>query len=201
MSAEEPVAADVQTLDDLSNWRIATLALYELGGARQRVDSEDIAIRCHKLSPGRFGWKKHRHLPNLGAVSEALNDARRERHGALIVGSPNENWILTTAGVDWAQSCQQLLSASSQQQATRLTASERRELRDLRAHPVYARWQEGREPPSGNRIAPALLISASSPSAAIERRLKQLTALAHTSADPQLKEYIAWLNAAFTESR
>ena len=156
---------------------------------------------AHKLSPGRFGWKKHRHLPNLGAASEALNDARRARNGALISGSPSENWMLTAAGIDWAQSHEQLLSSSFQQRASSLTASEQREIRELQAHAVYTRWQQGGEPPAGNRIAPALLISASSPSAAIERRLKQLTALAHTSADPQLKEYIAWLNAAFTASR
>ncbi len=200
MAAEEPNTADVQTLDDLTMWQIATLALFERSGARQRVDSEDIAIRCHKLSPGRFGWKKHRHLPNLSATAEALNDARRTRNGALIVGSPTEHWMLTSAGVDWARRHLHLLSTSSQQQATQLTAREQRELRDLRAHPLFVRWQQGSQPPAGNLIASGLLLSASSPSVAIKRRLEQLDFLAHTSADSELKEYIAWLNAAFTES-
>ncbi len=182
-------------------WQIATLALFELGGARQRFDSEDIAVRCHTLSRGRFGWKKHRHLPNLGAAAEALNDARRERNGALIAGSPSEDWILTTAGVGWAGRHENLLGSNARSQATKLTAREQREIRNVREHPIFDRWQRGHHPPRGNRIASALLISASSPSAAVERRLSQLTSLSQVSGDDQLKEYITWLNDAFVESR
>ena len=193
--------SEASSLDDLTMWQIATLALFELGGARKRFDSEDIAIRCHKLSPGRFGWKKHRHLPNLGATAEALNDARRERHGALILGAPAEQWMLTPAGISWAQSQRHLLDSMVKSQATSLTAREQREVRELRAHPVFHRWKEGSDAPPGNRVASALLISASSPAVAVERRLDQLRSLAQVSADSELQEYIKWLSAAFDVSR
>ena len=201
MNATDTGKGEAAKLDDLTMWQVATLALFDLGGARQRLDSEDIAVRCHRLSPGRFGWKKLRHLPNLGAASEALSDARRERNGALIAGSPAENWILTPSGVDWARRYEHLLDSGARLHATRLTSREQREMEELRSHPVFNHWQEGGDFPGGNRLASAILISASSPVTAIERRLDQLASLAQVSEDAELKEYVAWLTAAFSASR
>lgn len=188
-------------LDDLTMWQIAVLALYELGGARQRQDSEDIAVHCHKLSPARFGWKKLRHYPSLSAASEALNDARRPRNGALISGSPAESWLLTEAGVGWVRSNQHLVGSEASADASRLTRVEQKELSQLRAHPVFVQWEQGLQRAEASRVASALLLGASAPLASIERRFEQLVAMARLSEDAQLKEYIVWLNAAFTESR
>ena len=88
-----------------ANWEIAVLALHGLGGASDRVHTEDIAIRCYKLAPGQFSWRKHPELPDCDIARVALSDARKDKNGALVsMTGPSEReglWMLTDAGVRW----------------------------------------------------------------------------------------------------
>ena len=43
----------------LPNHEIVTLAVYLLGGERQRVDTEDIAVKANELASGRFTWRRY----------------------------------------------------------------------------------------------------------------------------------------------
>lgn len=182
-------------------WQIATLALYELGGAKQRYDSEDIAVQCHKLSPARFGWKKHRHLPRLDAAAEALNDARRERNGSLIAGSPTEFWTLTAAGAVWAEMHRHLLSAGSAREiATTLRKHEIKALSEVRAHPLFRRWSTGSKAMSQPQVASATLLSASSPAEQVVRQITYLLSLARLGNDQEVEEYLKCLNESLGAS-
>lgn len=58
----------------LPNHEIVTLAVYLLGGERQRVDTEDIAVKANELASGRFTWRKYpdrRRSPVLLTESKA----------------------------------------------------------------------------------------------------------------------------------
>lgn len=92
--------------DDLtrrySNTELVTLAVYLLGGRDRFIDTEDVAMKTHELSPGRFSWRKHAGQINLELVRVRLSEAKSEAHGALIRGSTPRGWTLTAKGLVWA---------------------------------------------------------------------------------------------------
>lgn len=92
----------------LSNIDVALLALYDLGGAQKAIHAEDVALRCWKLVPERFSWKKYREFPDVEPARFALEDAAKPRYGELarlvlrkIAGKPQAHWMLTAAGVEY----------------------------------------------------------------------------------------------------
>lgn len=85
-----------------TKWEIATLALSDAGGRSGAVDTEDVAMRAYQLAPSHFAWRKYPDQVNLDGVRVALTDAVKPKHGALVEGSLKSGWLLTTAGVGWA---------------------------------------------------------------------------------------------------
>lgn len=182
---------------------VATLALYALGGASARQDSEDIAIKCHELSPARFGWTKHRHLPDKDAAGQALTDARRTRadgvretDNGLITGSPDDGWVLTPDGVTWCAEHAGLLGDDSAAGASRLTKREARTLAELKQHSCFATWRAGGNAPGLPQAAGALLLTPSAPLKAVANRIDQMLGTARIAGDTDVEEYLSWLKAS-----
>lgn len=86
----------------LKTYQIAALAVYELGGAKKYVDTEDAAVKAFSLAPKAFAWQKYPQFPNLELVRVALSDAKKRKNGTLLSGSGREGWRLTSAGLNWA---------------------------------------------------------------------------------------------------
>lgn len=197
-----------QSIDDLNNEQVATLAIYAMGGSGSRQDSEDIAIRCHELAPAKFGWKKHRELPSLAVANEALSDARRtspdgvrvQANTGLISGKPKEGWILTPDGAAWCEANEHLLPSGASD-ARKARPEEMRLLRNIRDHPQFARWRGGSETPAPAQVAGALLIASSAPAKAVENRIRKLHTIANTAADGEIERYLEWLQATDTAER
>ena len=194
-----------QSIDDLNNEQVATLAIYALGGSGSRQDSEDIAIRCHELAPAKFGWKKHRELPSLAVANEALSDARRtspdgvrvQANTGLISGKPKEGWILTPDGAAWCEANEHLLPSDAGD-AQKARPEEVRLLRNIRDHPQFARWLGGGEPPAPAQVAGALLIASSAPAEAVENRIRKLRTITSTADDGEIERYLEWLQTTGT---
>ena len=93
----------------LKQFEIATMAVYELGGAARSIDTEDVAVKCHELAPNLFSWQKHRDQINLELVRVSLSDAKKKKNGGLLSGSGREGWRLTSNGLDWVAAAKQLL--------------------------------------------------------------------------------------------
>lgn len=87
----------------LTSSQIVVLATYALGGERQPIDTEDLAVKANELAPGRFSWRKYPDQINLELVRVYASDAKHEAQGALMRGSGNEGWMLTQVGVAWAE--------------------------------------------------------------------------------------------------
>src|SRR5207247_2468881 len=85
-AAEDPVP---QTLNST---QIIVLATYVLGGERQPIDTEDLAVKANELAPGRFSWRKYQDQINLELVRVYASDAKKEAKGALLRGSGDEGW-------------------------------------------------------------------------------------------------------------
>ena len=89
----------------MSNVHLVTIAIANLGGHEKYVDAEDVAIQVNQLAPGKFSWRKYPQYIDLQVVNYALQDARRERNGGLIVSSKrSRGWMLSPAGMEWISS-------------------------------------------------------------------------------------------------
>ncbi len=84
-----------------SNVHLVTIALGNLGGHEKLVDSEDIAIHVNELAPGKFTWRKYPEHIDIQVVNQSLQDARRKRNGALVIGTGSKGWMLSKAGMEW----------------------------------------------------------------------------------------------------
>lgn len=97
-------------MNSISNIEIAIMALYWLGGVDRKVHLEEIAVKCHELAPGRFGFelKKYKNFPDKKVAYESLSDARKEKHGGLVKSSGarslgGSRFQITKSGVEWVK--------------------------------------------------------------------------------------------------
>lgn len=96
--------------DDISKVDMVVYALAVLGGAHSTIHSEDIAAKCYELAPSRFSWGmekyKSRGWPDKYIVKTALEDAKKDKYGALAEGTyalelSKDGWRLTPKGAKW----------------------------------------------------------------------------------------------------
>jgi len=69
-----------------ANRELVVYCLYVVGGATERVHTEDLALKCWELFPDSFSWTKYPNYPDKDIVRVALTDARKEKYGALVSG-------------------------------------------------------------------------------------------------------------------
>ena len=93
-------------LKKIKNIELVTIALYEMGGARKFIDTEDIAVQADRIDNERFKWrnKKYKEFIDKGLIVESLNAARVRKIGAFVKGNDKQGWILTTIGLDFCKS-------------------------------------------------------------------------------------------------
>lgn len=84
--------------DELSNVDLVTLALHSLGGAAERIDTEDVAVRANELAPGRLTWRKYPQQINLELVRVFLSDAKKPAYGSAVIGTGRTGWMLSERG-------------------------------------------------------------------------------------------------------
>ncbi len=65
--------------ESLSNIDIVVYALYALGGWRERIHTEDIALKCYEIAPSKFSWVKYPQYPDNHTAYLSLGDAKK-RH-------------------------------------------------------------------------------------------------------------------------
>ena len=70
---------------ELSNIDIAVYALYLLGGWRDRIHTEDIALKCFELAPSKFSWVKYPEYPDNNTAYLSLGDAKKTKYGVLVI--------------------------------------------------------------------------------------------------------------------
>ena len=91
----------VLTKSAIKQFELTAMAVYLLGGTTRAIDTEDIAKKCHELAPTLFSWQKHKDQINLELVRVSLSDAKKQKNGALLIGSGREGWRLSTSGLNW----------------------------------------------------------------------------------------------------
>lgn len=76
----------------------ALLALYDTGGGRHAVDTEDVAMRAAEVAPKHFRWKKYPEQIDLERVRMALKH-NKEHTPPFVSGGMRHGWQLTTQGL------------------------------------------------------------------------------------------------------
>jgi len=134
-------------IHSFSNPELVTIAVAFLDGDVEPVDPEDVAVKVNDIVPGRFGWRKYPEWIDLGAVRDALRDAKKPQKGGLLVGSNARGWMLSPAGLKWIRATD--LSAfqdaqSVQHRKDSIFASQESECKRLRATKACALFIDGK---------------------------------------------------------
>jgi hypothetical protein len=133
-------------INDLSNPELVTFAVALLGGDVEYVDQEDVAVRVNDVAPGRFSWRKYSDWIDLGAVRDALRDAKKAKYGRLLVGDNVRGWMLSPAGLQWVSGLD--LDTAQDAQSIRhrkssISANQEAECARLRTTKAYKLFVEG----------------------------------------------------------
>ncbi len=183
-----------QPLDRLSNWRIAVLALYAVGGATTRQHGEDVALKCYEVAPRRFGWEKHQQYPHLELARAALRDAKKEKYGVFVTGDEAKGWLLTKEGLAWCEENADVLGAGQRQQGlSALAEPEARAVRQLTEHRLFEQWKRGEYEMELYEVADALRFPADAPRPAVQRRVDELAGAAHVAGLREMERFLEWL--------
>lgn len=165
----------------LSQVETVTYALFLLGGDQRSIDTEDVAIKAHELSPARFAWQKYPEQVNLELVRVFLSDAKKRANGGLVTGTGKGGWSLTPSGVRWASAKSQegqKLQINQKASRTRSIDANRRERERarLKGSDGWARWAAGEDVPASAARA-AMRIDSYSDQASQRSKLVRLRGL------------------------
>ena len=189
-----------------SQVELVTLALYLLEGHRHVVDTEDVAVRVHKLAPGRFSWRKYPDQINLELVRVYLSAAKDSSRGGWIDGTGKSGWTLTPSGLEWAKGNAQRfvdrdLTRRREERPGGSVDEQRwqRERNRLIKTPAWAKWVS---PEKGN-IVPrdaAEVFRIDSYAVGRTRDLKITRLRELFDSDPEISSFLAALTPLITES-
>ena len=183
-------------VDRLTNWQIAALVLYSLGGDTARQHQEHVAVKCYELAPRRFSWERHDY-PDIDRAGVALRDGKKVKNGPLVTGDKRIGWLLTPMGIDWAKE-QAPLAGGSTKGASGLSVTDNRELGQLRQHRLFEEWQSGNSVASIYQVADVLGLPADAPTHSIGRRVAILEAAARAGGRHELEGFLTWLKASLS---
>ncbi len=146
------------THPQIANRKLVVIALYEAGGATEKVHTEDIAIVAHRLFPDSFSWTKHPDLIDKDIVRVALVEAARPVNGEMVTGRTGrgrghakhrgrapatDGWSLNESGLRWIKEhAQGIMSAVGVSGPKEHRQQNQRVLGRIRAHPLYQSYSE-----------------------------------------------------------
>jgi hypothetical protein len=123
----------------VDNLDFIPLALYDLGGASQFVDVEDLFYRAFELAPDRFSWRT-RHLPNYKTIYKALRDFEARNPDLLLKRGDGLARQLSVAGIEWTEQrltrLEHYVKRPGENPATRRPSQ--RALNEIASHPLFA---------------------------------------------------------------
>ncbi len=89
---------------NLYKWEIVLISLYQLGGSKSKIHTEEIAFKAFRINSEEFSWtmKKFSKYPDLEPTRKALFKLRTEKKviGAYATELNKDGWILTEAGME-----------------------------------------------------------------------------------------------------
>lgn len=197
----------MKTERNIANWQVAVYALYLLGGAKQRIHTEDVALKAFELAPRQFCWRKHPDLPDCDISRIALSDAAKVKNGAHVsMEGPSQRegmWFLTSQGVNWIKANEDTLSRIiklPQERFPREYAT--RQLYSLTKHAAFVKFQSEKncDGIEDYEFVESLRCTINSPTDTIKARLEEVRSLATQSEREDILEYLSACEAKFLRS-
>jgi hypothetical protein len=88
----------------LFKWEIVLICLYQLGGTKKKIHTEEIAFKAFRIKAEDFSWtmNKFSKYPDLEPTRKALFKLRTEKKviGAYATELNKDGWILTESGLE-----------------------------------------------------------------------------------------------------
>ncbi len=188
-------------LTPLTQAEVVTWAVYLLGGAQKRVDTEDVAIKVFGLAPKRFSWRKYPDQINLELVRVYLSAAKDVKHGELLVGSGRTGWSLTRKGLMWVRAAgaelpkRHQVASNRQSRAGSIDANRRaRERKRILSMPAWSRWANGDRSVVMDEAREVFRIDSYSTASVREAKMTRMRAM--FSDDEQISAFLAGLSEA-----
>ena len=205
--------------ESIPNRQMVVYALFLLGGETNAVHTEDIAKRCHELSPDSFSWTKYPAFPDKDIVRVALTDARKERNGAHVEGRAGQNrgltartergpavdgWILTPNGAAWVrENLARLEEVTGHAQPKEHRQVVLRQLKRIREHPLFSNFSE--EPasfnPSLGEMADFLRCRVDAEPTIWANRFERLRTIAESGSDEIIGQFLGHCQESYEAQR
>lgn len=200
----------------ISNLEIAVYALAVLGGAERRVHSEDIAARCYKIAPDRFGWQRQEYRkkgwPDKYVVRFALEDAKKIKHGLLVEGAyaldlSKDGWRMTAAGMRWFRQNQARLEDSLKLEHPNIARREadrfRKQVKQVRESSLFKRFAQTHkiDPKAVYQFTDLLNCSPDASLDVVAGKFRRLHAMAETTSDREVTVFLGACVVAFPQFR
>lgn len=185
----------------LDNLDIIPYALYQLGGAGEFVDVEDIFLHCFELAPERFRWRKHA-IANYKTLSKALRDFEGRHPDLLLKTEDGLSRQLSKEGIDWVRErllqFGEVLSQPGANPPTR--RREQKILNEFASHQLVVAFQKGKpEPLQKYAVADLLLCAPDSPTDVWRERLETFRSAASAAGRPNLIEFLDYMRSTRPE--
>lgn len=189
-------------LHALSDKDTVLFALYLLGGWRERIHTEDIALKCYELTPSKFSWIKYPQYPDLQPVRfalekcKALVEGRSERKDKSIRGG----WGLTEQGMQWIEAnksrIERLLGSNLAPKARLVEDKRMRELLRSEAFSRFKAYGEKAEISHAD-FAESLVCTVNTSPDVLNERLERLYRAAEVLKQEGVKEYVSFCRRSF----
>lgn len=187
--------------DELTNQDIFAYALYRLQGAGRFVDIEDVYVECWRLSPSRFGWRKHQY-PNYKVASKAQRDFEEAYPDLVLKTTSGLGRQLTAEGVAWVRQrlpdFERLASGKTKAPAPRRASHKL--ITELTAKPLVRAFLEGKGLELTKVEAADLLHCApDSPRSIWQQRAATLRSAAEDDERPDIMQFIEYIQGSHPE--
>ena len=181
---------------------VLPFALYQLGGAGEFIDVEDVFLRSYQLAPERFGWRT-KTIPNYKTLAEALQRLERHHPGLMLKTPGGLTRQLSAEGIQWVREHQAQFDELQQQPGKNPPTRRpgQRLLNALRDSPLVQTFLGSGEvvPLLKHEVADVLMCSPDSPAAVWRERLETFRSAAADVNREDLMRFLDYLKVTKAE--
>ncbi len=184
----------MSSINEVANWEIFLWALYQLGGASQFIDIEDVSLECFRIAPSHFRWRTKKDLPDYKKCAKALQEAEARRPQKLIKSSDAYARQLTAEGQKWIEinspRLTQILNSGIPVPEPKIRPTSRM-MAEIERSELFVQWKEiGKIPQEKWQMADLLHCSPDSSPAIWTARLESARGIAYESDKKSIMQFL-----------
>jgi hypothetical protein len=134
-------------LENTSKYITVLLSCYSLGGAKNRVHTEEIGYKCYLLNRNKFSWQleKYKKFPDTAKIRKSLDSAKKK---GWLIGSYTDDllkdgWKLSVKGIEEVEKYKYLLKLKKNK--TQLTSIDKKFLKNFTKNKYYKNYLKNKD--------------------------------------------------------